>query len=460
MNSNIDDDLSILFDHLADRVPVEPVPPFPGELERRRRPRRWLLPAAALVLVAAGGTAVVQLRDGEERSPSASTATLPAGPDAPALPPLFDEVATPIEWRVISPESSIGEAQIGSIAAGPGGFVATGLGFDDFSDGQGRVWFSSDGVNWTEPAHDLFAPQGVGNVVATPDAYWLYATPTPPTEGSPPEPSQLYRSNNGTDWSPVGEQTDHSANLLAIDDVLLQAGDDGGIATSTDGLTWSPALLDTRSVSSEPAYFDDRLAEVDGTFYIRSWTATGTWAMWSTTTGTSWTELPTPQTPGRLTGTDTALLSVGAADETTCNVALDDVDADPGQMVADQWACNVHPTIEQFAAEQAVWSPLGTGMGIVTPTLPGVAEFGNQLIAVVQDPAGPVRVWTSPNGISWEPTNLAVDRHGDPAGRGSPAVHWLSVQTDSMIIIPISSNGVGTASHLIIGTVAAHTDPG
>ena len=200
MSADIDDRLSALFDELADHVPIEPIPPLDLPQSGRRSRggtgigRRLALQAAAAVLVVGGSVAVIATRareTGPANTPPEATATPDNDVDTGPTP-LFTAAAQRIEWSVIDPDSSIGEAQISSIAAGPGGFVAVGLGFDgDLTAGQGRVWFSTDGVTWAEPDRDLFAPQGIYMVAATSHGYYLYATPTPPTEGSPAEPAQL-----------------------------------------------------------------------------------------------------------------------------------------------------------------------------------------------------------------------------------------------------------------------------
>lgn len=457
MSTDFDAKLRSLFDQLAEQVPVTPLPPSPT-MARRAAPLAWrrVVLSVAIAAVIAGVAAVTAIRPGDTGPATAPAETsLPVDDSVPLV--LFDGEPQRIEWSVITPESSIGEAQISSVAAGPAGFVAVGMGFDDFSDGQGRLWHSDDGETWTEPDHDLFAPQGLYSVAATSDAYYVYATPTPPTEGSPSQPAQLYRSRDGTDWDPIGEPTATPGQLVAVDDVLLRVGmADGGILTSTDALAWSPAELAGDTTSPAAVFFDDRIVEVAGTFYLRSWTDSGVWSIWASPDGMSWSQVAVPGVPGRLTGTDHLLLSVVGSNEEACHV--DNPQDDPDAAIAAAWVCDIRPVFDALSPSERDSERISSRFVVPVPMIPGVSAFGNQLVAVAQTQNGTVSVWTSTDAATWTPAGLVIELFDDGAGRGSPDAFWIAAHTDTTIVVPISSNGVGMRSHLIVGRIT--TAPG
>jgi len=454
VSTDLDDRLSTLFDDLAARVPVEPRPPLDviapraGRPRRGRAVRRLTLQAAALALVAGGSVALVTAARDRDSAP-ASPATIASSPDTPV--DLFDAPPERIEWSVISPDSTIARAQISSVVAGPGGFVAVGLGFDgDLAAGQGRVWFSPDGEGWTEVDRELFGPQQTYAATATGDAYYLYAAPTPPTEGSPGQPSQLYRSPDGTTWEPVGEPVSSPGAIIAIGDTLVRVGlPDGGMLASDDGATWGPVSLDS---SGEVLHFDDRAVTAGDTTYLRSWTDDGTWGIWSSTDGRTWSAEPTPATPGRLTGTPTALVSVGDATEGACNAAVDSaggIDA----ILAAQWRCAATPTVEALAPRSGEWRPIPAALPIRTPSLPGVTAFGNQLVAAVEGTDGTLSIWLSDDGADWTAAGVEVRTVDGLRPTRSPQAFWVAGQDASTIVIPVSADGVGDLGQLVVGRI-------
>lgn len=458
MTIDLDNRLTELFDDLAELVPIEASPVFgrsaPTRRDRPGRAPKHLLVAASVIAVVAAGTVAMMITVDRAAAPSSPRST-EAEDLAQTAPALFPEPAREIAWSVLTPDSTIAEAQISSIAAGPAGFVAVGLGFDSaLSAGQGRVWFSADGAEWVEVDRDLFAPQGVYAVSATSTAYYLYAAPTPPTEGSPSGPPQLYRSANGVDWEPIGEPRVEAGQIVAVGDVLVRvAMSDGGMLFSTDGEQWVTAALD--SLADSPAavhYFDERILESDGTFYVRSWTADGTWEIWSSTDGQRWTQIATPRTPGRLTSTPDALLSVGNPGEGTCPAV--DPTVDPEGALTAQWSCRLVPTIERLDRTTGEWTILASAPALASPTLPGVTALGNQLVAVVEGHDGAASVWLSSDGHSWTRGPVVPNELDTGAfGRGSPESYWVSGQNDTTIVIPISSHGVGDRGALVVGTI-------
>ncbi|CAN0468502.1 unnamed protein product, partial [Phaeothamnion confervicola] len=209
---------------------------------------------------------------------------------------------------------------VGQILGGPNGFVATGVGSDDGKN-QGRVWHSTDGMNWDEPDLALFDALVVGSLVATSTAYFLVAQPNLDRADAPEGPPMLYRSTDGTLWVEVGPAPATVHGLGALGDLLvaqlltseLTPTADGsktattGLATSPDGINWTPAEVDGFDPNAMST-FDMQVVTGGGRSFMRSIGPGSESRVWSSRDGTSWSQLPDPPISGLLTATDRALV--------------------------------------------------------------------------------------------------------------------------------------------------------
>jgi hypothetical protein len=421
------DRLAVLGDHLdAER---DAAGPMHAPSSATPAPRRSLVPVvAAVVITVLGLAALTQLDRSDEsaQQPSASTPAKSAVPGAtspgssattdvtttetapsPVLPP------DAISWTRASDPGSIARSQVSRVVAGPGGFVAIGMGFDD-GQNQGRVWHSSDGLTWEEPAFDLFDSKQVGSIAATAEAYFVVAGTNPDRlglgEGASSPDIQLFRSADGTRWEPWGEPWGNNGDVTSTDNVLLRSPEPGLLEWSADGIEWSIAAFGDSPVDG--AYFDVWGGVIrDGeTAYLRGFAADEV-AVWSSTDGRSWQQLPTPPAGGTIAGVPGGIVLITNPREQEC-AALTNPTADA------QWTCTAEPDVYRFNADSATWS-LDAHHLADTPVIPSVARLSNTLVAPLIEPSKALTIWTAPvDTLEWTeqtPTRLAyIDNTGSP----------------------------------------------
>ncbi len=447
MITDLHDRLTALFDDVAARVSVEPEPfrATPLALRRWDGRRSGRVAAALVSLVGLAVMATLAIRHEIGRSSPTGTDRT-SRPDA-TPPLLFSGPAQHIEWTVLEPGSSIGRAGVFSIAAGPNGFVASGQGYDHLADGQGRVWFSPDGEHWNEPDPSRFRHQTMYAVAATSRAYFVYASPTPPTEGSPPQPSQLYTSPDGQAWAPIGDPLVNAGNLFSVGDILVRSGTfDSTLETSTNGIDWTVAHLDGLT----GLYVDSGGVLTGGRVYVRAVARDGSATVWSSTDNRQWAEIPTSPPVGVLTATDRALVSMSALNGPECESPSIAATDDPTER--SRWLCDMKPAAAVLDVSTDRWTEM-VPLGVPTPTLPGLVAFGNQLIATLVDPGGFIYLLSSRDGRTWERVSVTVPP--DPSDRRSgPQPAWVEAHDSTTIVIPAPVNGVGEQGHLIVGHIA------
>lgn len=117
---------------------------------RKHRARRVSTTAAAATLVvglAAWGLTSTPKEASRVAVGSSTSVDAPASACACGTDPADDVAGGDARWpdRRWPPDAEAG------------GFVAAGQGYDNRTN-QGRVWFSPDGITWTEPAPELFHP--------------------------------------------------------------------------------------------------------------------------------------------------------------------------------------------------------------------------------------------------------------------------------------------------------------
>lgn len=173
-----------------------------------------------------------------------SPTVMPSSSEA-QTPELFGVPTRPLTWEVFEPSGSMARSHVSQVVAGPGGFVATGIGFDG-GQNQGRVWFSSDGRTWVEPAPTLFHPiQNLHPLVGTGKGYFVFGAAENP-RSEVPMPPKLYRSPNGVDW----EELPHPGGPDATAPLILWGASgrlysviDAQLRASWNGTDWSPVSL-------------------------------------------------------------------------------------------------------------------------------------------------------------------------------------------------------------------------
>lgn len=398
---------------------------------RGQRCWRFVRPLLAGLLVAGSATAAA------------------APPDEPLS--LFDEPAAQLRWQAVEPAGTMGSSGVSWIAAGPGGFVATGMGYSEMSSGQGRLWFSADGVTWDEQAPELFRRQGVGPVQATADAYFVLAAPTPMTEGSSSQPAHLYRSVDGRTWDDLGEPEHQFNQLLGVAGQLLgltydASGEPSRVVVSADGMTWHDVGIDVTSF-----VYSASVAERDETWYLSLLDDINavTGSVWSSTDGSTWRAEPAADS-WQLVATDRALLAAGAPDWECPPHEPPDFRPGAGPQRSNQWECQFTPQLSWLASSGSAWQALGSADVATAPTWPMIIPFGNQLLLVALEHDGRHAVWSSTDGRAWAsaaaPVMLANDLLSPPHLSA-----WAANETTLVIAGP--NNGVGDRTVLLVATI-------
>jgi hypothetical protein len=305
------------------------------------------------------------------------------------------------------------------------------MGFDDGRN-QGRVWHSTDGLVWDEPAFDLFEPMGVSSVAATVDAYFVVAGTNPdrlgPGEGASSPDLQLFRSTDGIRWEPWGEPWGNSGAVTSTVGLLLRSPEPGLLEWSADGVGWTAATFSHGTVND--AYFDTSGGVVqDGdTAYLRGFVA-DQFAVWSSTDGRSWQQLPTPPGGGTIAAVPEGIVMITnpreqeCADLTRQQMADREAGSIPPNVTdleaADaQWTCTALPEVFRFNSATATWT-LDTHYLGNTPVVPSIARLSNTLVVPLVEPTKALTIWTAAaDTLEWTeqaPTRLAfIDNAGGP----------------------------------------------
>jgi hypothetical protein len=446
-----------------------------------RRPVRRSLVAlvAAAAVTVIGLTALTQLERRNElaQRPAATTPSVSdaAGPTAPLPSQTTDATAADanpgavvpvgeITWERATGPGSVARSQVSRVVAGPSGFVAIGMGFDDGRN-QGRVWHSTDGLVWDEPAFDLFDSRSVSGVAATSDAHYVIAGTNPDRlglgEGASSPDVQLFRSTNGRSWEPWGEPWGYAGAVAAADDVLLRSPEVGMLEWSIDGLDWTSASF--TDVPVDDAYFDilGGVTQIDETAYLRGFTA-DKFTVWSSTDGRSWQQLPTPPDGGAIAAVPDGLVMITNPREEECaalsNRQIDDLHTGPTppsgadlQAAADaRWACAAQPDVYRYNSDSATWSLDPHHLG-ETPASTSIARLGNTLVAPLVEPAKALTIWTAaadtPVWHEQAPTRLTYDDN-----IASPGMAVIATSADRVVVFT-EDRQVDGETAIIVGSL-------
>jgi hypothetical protein len=381
-----------------------------------RRP--WFIGVAAAA-IAVFGIAAVALT----RSPQSATDVDRVTPTTPrnsvdSSVPADDATSTLNETRlawVLAPEvGSLARSDVYGVVAGPAGFVATGVGYDDQAN-QGRVWFSPDGLSWQEPAFDLFDALVVSRPVATSTAFFVVAasntdrTPADEGEGEGPLPdARLYRSVDGVAWEPWGESLGELPMLASAGDGLLRFAmfGDRTLWWSGDGLTWSRA--DFADGSGDGGAFFPNFGPVmtfDGSHYFNGYRQ-GEFAVWVSDDGRTWRLVSSPPATGVIAAAGDRLILIADIDPLSCNDAVARVAQDDPITITNDAPSNCRRTRTTYRYDSTAqsWQEVAADGPGLPPVAPNVTNVGDLLVATVIEPGGSMTAWTSLSiDIAWRP---------------------------------------------------------
>lgn len=415
--------------------------------------RRWaVLVAASLVVLLGVGALVVGL-DGRRSlngSPATDVATVPATtlPSTTAT----STSALSLAWQQAVDTGSLGRSQANGITAGPGGFVATGMGFDDGRN-QGRVWFSPDGLTWEEPALDVFDAKYVGAPAATSEAFYVVASTNPdrlPNAGGEdpaPNDAQIYRSVDGRTWEPWGSVLG-SATIAAAGNTLLRLDASSQLFWSSDGLTWTPA-----TVPADPAFVSlgdgNAFAPGPGPWYLVG-ARDGGPVLWQSDDARTWTELPAPPSGGLPVLTAGGLVNLFNADEQRCNdqavIAFGAPPHDPtesAQRLDAQWQCAARLTAVRLDPSSDTWVTVPEPGPGPTPIFTRLARVGDVLVAPIIGPDRTLTIWTADqSSLNWQPDASTTISLGDNTGSPQPAL--IAASEERVVVIgPATADSTG-----------------
>ncbi|MGE5156226.1 MAG: DUF4232 domain-containing protein [Betaproteobacteria bacterium] len=223
-----------------------------------------------------------------------------------------------------------GRAQLGPVAAGPGGVVLFGwhMPVDSNLAAEPVEWTSHDGRTWQEQSQFATAfPLGVvEGLVAGRDGFSAVGRNT--GLGSPHAPGTAWFSPDGRTWTAarVPSSTDDQTSVLAGDAGMLAAGSIGSgrvLWASPDGRSWTsvdPASVPFAASDTGPLLVSDG-AEIIAIGAERA----GAAGVWATSNATSWTAVassgPVPPIPTAAGSTIGALGPLGVVMAATANTA-------------------------------------------------------------------------------------------------------------------------------------------
>ena len=452
----------------------QPTLVYPVESSACRRPLIATVVAAALITaVACGGVAaLVSRRSRTSINPTVATTNRSSGS---AATPVITEaqstatstdtatsttvVAPPrLTWERAANEGSLGRSQVTGLSAGPGGFVATGMGFDDGRN-QGRVWFSLDGSSWSEPALDVFdAKSMVGAPAATSQAYYVVAATNADRlpnshEGDPaPSSSRLYRSVDGHIWSPWGDQIGSIQQIAAAGNTLLRLDMDNQLYWSSDGLSWNATVIPghpTLVTLGDGNAFSPGI----GPWYIYG-ERNNAPALWQSTDAKTWTEIAAPPGGGRPAATSAGLISLFDPDAQRCiDQQQTAISAEPDfHGLADtQWACAHQLSVARYDDTTDSWTtaaPAGLGQG---KTFGRLGALNDVVVAPILGPDRTMTIWTADaTGGPWQPDPHTTLNYTTNDGSPQPAL--IAVSTDRIIVVPSPTiAGNATTQTILIG---------
>lgn len=444
-----------------------------------RRGRSMVFAAAAVVAIALVGVAVfTRDRGASVAGPSGSASTTAAPTTAP---PATSSTATTapaapppeIDWQMVRPEGSIASSGVEAVVSGPNGFVATGMGLEDGKN-WGRVWHSTDGVTWTEPAVDVFGARWVGTPIATSTGYFVIAWPNTDRADAPVGVS-LFHSIDGENWQSIAPAD--GLQLLGVAGDRLVAMWTGAPATSSGGTidpaTTAPSPTTELRVSLDgvewvPAVFEDGTPQfatygwtvsAGGRSYLNGFANADDLAVWESENGLEWHRLPALPDVGILStlGDAPAIIANPRMEECSSELTLPTIS--DGQFeegafddyFSAMWECGGLATIWRWDGNDWVMvTAAGPGP---SPVLGTVLPFAGQLVAPVVTPDRWLSASASADGVVWEASGVRAalpGESGSPRNGGSPQMAIAAASAD--VAVFITPGGMGVFTNLLVGT--------
>lgn len=173
-----------------------------------------------------------------------------------------------------------------ALAYGPVGFVAVTAQPAGEQNRAAPVWQSADGQSWEASAPEVFTPQTVNALAATPGGYLVAVT-------GPDSVNQLLVSTDALSWGPAFtlEAGENGASLRAAGNQFYRASA-GTLLVSADGVTWTPTAAGPGPLSA------DTTVSFSGTEYLAITLAGDTVAaMWRSADGLTFESIPAPAVP-------------------------------------------------------------------------------------------------------------------------------------------------------------------
>jgi hypothetical protein len=423
-------------------MPDPPVQVTVTQSALRARPtaRRSLALLGAAAVLLAGTMTVSSIRD--RRSGDVVPASVPISPTEVAdstVPVTLGLTAPPtagtsvaqgprLSWERAD-AGSIARSQVTKVIAGPTGFAAIGMGFDDGAN-QGRVWFSANGASWEEPALDMFDALQVGGVAATRDAYFVLAGPNP--DRVPAGEVLLFRSNDGRDWVALNADLPRNPQIGSVAGGLVVAGNESGrivLRWSADGESWADSTIDL----SQTGLIDlelpnDAAADVS---YVRGLSSDlEELQIFSSVDGRSWSLLPAPPIAGLFAASPNGLTLIANPDEQRCRDELvaEGLQPDPNdptwmeRRLQKHWSCAAVLQLTAYDQSTQTWSEPVGGPG-PSPIFAPLVWTGSVWVSPVVAPDRSMTVWTaSSEGTAWRPETDTTLEFADNSGSPQPAV--------------------------------------
>ena len=385
------------------------------------------------IIVAALGLRGSNLGPASSASPSATpTGPAPSGsaatPTPSATPVTAPSATSPItgDWhglRWSAPSAFPGAQAIDDIVTWNGGYIAAAQVQRDNPNQQPGFWSSSDATTWTRLNIDTtaFPDSQINGLVHTASGLlaWGWAG-EPVCSGSgeggttcEPRPVMLWTSPDGVSWTQVADiSTFKGATIEGVtagSQGLVAVGDTGwnktAIWVSATGAAWQRLTLP--AAGFKDAHFSSVSATSWG--YVAggavggqapvccvSLPSTGVAAAWWSTDGQTWTRASVQRTGG--VGSDLGAIAVGAQGMVAVG------SASGGKSGSTAWTSTDGRTWKPIALapDIAYFGAPAVSPGV--PTLPAytIEGDGARLIAVGQDAAFQLAIWTSLDGLDWQ----------------------------------------------------------